>query len=88
MRITSCISDKDVLALVNANLIIFEIYQKITTKKLFLQCFVMTGTRLLNLQDSAQIIFTHIWMTGYEKKAKDNKVQPFLNSHLHMVKFN
>ena len=27
----------------------------------------MTETRLLNLQDSAQIIFTHIWLTGYEK---------------------
>ena len=70
MRITACISDKDFLDLMNVNSIIFETYRNITTKKLFLLCFVMTETRLLNLQDSAQIIFTHIWLTGYEKSKR------------------
>ena len=77
MRITSCISDKKILDLMNANLIIFETYRNTTTKKLFLLCFVMTETRLLNLQDSAQIIFTHIWLTGYEKKQKTIKSNLF-----------
>ena len=77
MRIKSCISDKKFLDLMNANLIIFETYQNITTKKLFLLRFVMTETRLLNLQDSAQIIFTHIWLTGYEKKEKAIKSNHF-----------
>ena len=76
MRITSCISDKNFLALINANLIIFEIYRNIMYyKKALFTAFCYDWNKIAEFAGfCSNHLYAHMvdWLWKKQKTIKSN----------------